>query len=1036
MILASQKARALLVYLAVEPPHTHSREKLSALLWPDQPPQRAAHNLRQVLTALRKAADELAPDFAILDTSRESIGLNPDVSLEVDAARFSGDLKAARHPDQPLNTRVDIRRLKKAAGKYHGAFLEGFDLRDSEPFEEWAMLQRESIHRQAIRLFELLLDYYQQRSEVPLILETAEKLLELAPWDEQIRRLLMTLYAQSGQIRTALSLYHTGKDYLLKSLDLAPSDETTQLYEDLRSGRSIPTKDENQPERVTNLPPETTPFIGRQQQLDDLSSLLARPDVQLVTIYGPGGIGKTRLALHAACEQVGLYRDGVYFIPLDAVDSADRILPLIAQALDIQLLEKESPVDRICSALRESDLLLILDNFEHLQEAGLLISQLLGRTRHLQIIITSRQQLNLQEEWTYTLTHLSLPRSSDSSKEILGSEAVDLFLQVCSRMGQKIPPGDENLRTIARICKLMEGFPLGIELAAATIQSLTLEEIYRQIESNLGSLTSPINNVPQRHRSLRAAFEHSWQLLNHDSRQSLRRLAVFHDSFEPELAAAVTGAVRQELEQLIRCSLLLREGSRFVFHPLVHQFALEKLQQDSTELESLQGIFAAAFIDLIQDKSHHLKTSSRVETLIQLQKDEENIGAAWAWALKTADMPLIEKGMDSLYLYYQVQSRYQEGLSAFSPDPELPQDREWNRIKGWLLLYRGVFARNMGRYELAEDSYTRAEALFQTMGEKFELAVCAVRLAGVALNLGQYSRTLSLCDDAIRTFEQHQNSWWQALATFLAGDAHYRLGKIEKAQALLEESAAFARDSGDPGRITASLNTLADVLCYQGDLDSAEILFRECLENSRTLQDHYGAAVHLNNLGTIFHTRQQWDDAAFAYNESLNICRKIGDRYGEAVALSNLGEVALEHGDLAQAHAHFEEGLAISEEINNTWSTLACLGNLTGTAFHIGAVPQAREHLARGLSLALKTSTFTMLPKLLLSAARIDLLDNGRDRAAGLIAQILYTEDIDDSIRQQAADLVQTHELTLPHTFTHDLRTSAEDVLQSLKPRE
>jgi len=1031
--LVSQKARGLLIYLAVEPLHTHSREKLAALLWPEQPPKKAAHNLRQALTALRKALNDLKDEEPLLETSRESIGLIPDSWLDLDVETFTSISKAVFRAGTRTEARIDIRRLKKAAELYEGPFLQDFDLKDSEPFEEWALLQRESIHRQAIRVFETLLEYYQRREQNPQVLQSAEKLLELAPWDEHTRRLLMILYAQSGQKRTALSIFHSGKKYLKETLDLDPSGETLELFEQLRSGSVENVHYHDLPHAETNLVAESRPFIGREQQLDDLSNFLTRSNIRLVTILGPGGVGKTRLADQLAREQVGLYRDGVYFIPLEAVESPERILPLIAKHLEIQPLQNQSLEERIFQVLENLDILLVLDNFEHLQESADLISQLLKRTRKLQLLITSRKQLEIQEEWTYTLGSLSMPADSALADEIASSEAVDLFLQSCTRLGHPVTSNKANLLTITRICKLVEGFPLGIELAAAAARSRSLEKIHLQINTNLGSLSSSVSNIPSRHRSLRATFEHSWQLLNNDSRQALQRLAIFHGSFDPDLAASLTGSSQEDMDLLLASSLLVHDGERYAFHPLVRQFALEKLEQDPAEQNRLQQNFASTFTGILENSCSALQSHERVDALSILQQDEENFTAAWKWALFTSNQNLIKQSMHCIFRYYYLQSRYHEGLNTFNIPATLPTSRDFHRTRGWLNLYHGVFSSSLGKYEEAVQSLERTENLFKEAGTAIDQAACSVRQAGVAINLGQHDHALELCNAALPVFQQQEDSWWLALTTFLIGEILYRKGKIEQAQMALEKSIIHARASGDPRRVTSSLNSLADLLCFQGDLENAEQTFRECLEISRTMQDHYGAAVHLNNIGTVFHMQKKLDDAAFAYQESLNLCRKYGDRYGESIALSNLGEIAIENGDYKHAGFCFEEGLSISEEIANTWSTLACLGNLAEISFLSKKYGAARMHLSRALQTALDTDTVTILPKLLLLNARMDLENHHKNRAASVLAQILYTEDIDELIRTQTSELVDKYSLTLPPAFSKDLKSSAATILHTLE---
>jgi len=1030
--LVSQKARGLLIYLAVEAPYSHSREKLAALLWPDQPPTRAAHNLRQALTALRKGFEEQEPRCLVFEASREHIGISPGVRIHSDVNRFLDHVELAFKAGKADIARTDIRRLKQAAELYQGPFLQGFELKESDDFAEWVMLQRESIHRQAIRVYEYLLGYDERRRQIPCMLSTAETLLQLAPWDEQTRRMLMRLYARSGEERTAISLFHSGRKYLRESLDLEPAPETVQLFEQLRSGTADSLEAEELPAAATNLHPESTPFVGREAQLDELSSLLARPELRLITILGPGGVGKTRLAEQLAREQLGVYEDGVFFIALDHVEIEDRILPVIAHQLDIQPLQNQPIEERICQVLEKKEILLILDNFEHLQPAAGLISKLLHHTHSLQIIVTSRQQLNLQQEWVFPLASLALPGQLTRLDEIATTEAVDMFLQSCTRFGHPIQASPANLTSIVSICELVEGFPLGIELAAAAARSRSLERIHQQISTNLGSLSSTFSNLPSRHRSLRATFEHSWQLLQDSTRQALRRLSIFRGSFDIELAGSLTGSKQEEIDQLLASSLLIHDGSRCSFHPLVHQFAAEKLEENEAELAALQEAMAVEFTAAMETESGPLKSPLRVETLNRMRLDEENITAAWNWSMNNGRWDLIRQSMQSMFLYLLLQSRYQEGIKAFTLPANIPDDHTHQKDRGWLYIYKGAFALNLGKHEDAEQAYQAAETLFQSTGNVFDLAACSVRKAGVAINLGRYDATAALCTEATPVFTENGDTWWLSMSTFLLGDALYRQGKSDEARKKLEQSTEYARACGDPGRITTSLNTLADVLCYQGDFTNAEQTFRECLQISRAVQDHYGAAVHLNNLGTIFHAQRKWEDAAFAYQESLIICRSFGDRYGEAIALSNLGEIAMAKGDFDHAGSCFRQGLDISREISNTWSTLACLANLAEVSFRSMDLSSAVEWLSQGLQRAVDTSTITMLPRLLLLAARIDLAHQEKTRAASLLAQILYAEDIDEHVRLQARELVQEHALTLPPSFTNDLKASAEGILKSL----
>lgn len=1028
--LPSRKARALLFYLAVEPPHAHTRTRLAALLWPEDPPGKASHNLRQALSALRKALDNHGSADYFLEATRDSISLHTDSRVQIDIQAFMNCTLSSTGNTRSIS-RPDIRRLKKAAALYTGSFLEGFNLNDSDSFEEWAMLQRESLRRQAIQVFQTLIRYYRNRQDVARIMETGEKLFELAPWDEEVLRLLMSMYAHLGQKHTALSLYDAGVKYLQESLDLKPSAKTTELFDRLRRGELVDETPDRRNPFPSNLLPEPTPFVGRNRELDELSALISRPGVRLINLCGPGGIGKTRLALRAAAEQVGLFQDGVFFISLDAIQSADRVLPLIARLLDIQTTEEMTITDCLLAYLEEKNLLLIIDNFEHLHDAAPFLSQLLKRTWNLQMIVTSRQQLDIQQEWTYHLASMALPPHGAAPEELSAYESTSLFLNTARRMGLEHIE-EANLGTIADICRLVEGFPLGIELAASTTRSHTLQEIKLQIHNNLGSLTASARDLPERHRSLRATFEHSWQLLDSTAKESLQRLSIFRGGFNPEIACSLTGSERETLDNLLASSLLARKDNRFIFHPLVQEFAREKLRHDPAEERDLLFKFAALYADILEKNSSGLLRPDLVQILQQLRPEENNISAAWEWMVSNGKEELINRAIHGLFRFYIRQSRFQEGYSAFSPPGKLP-DSVSKETEGWLYMYRAVFASKLGETGKAATAYSSAEKCFQNVDAVTPHAACRTRQARAAIDRGQYEHAVELCEMALPVFQETDDHWWMAMNKFLAGDALYRSGKITLARSTLEESLSHARQSGDPGRISTSLNTLADVMCYQGEFRAAEEMFRECLDISRELQDHHSASVHLNNLGTIFHLQEELEEASFAYHESLNICRRLGDRYGEAIALSNLGEISLQEGDQSKSREYFQAGLEISLEINNTWSSLACLANLADISIQTDSPKEATAHLIRALNLAVDTHTSTMLPGLFLLAARIDLKTNHIQRASVLISHILHQDAVDELVRKQAAELANRENIDIRKKPTVTMIECARSLITSME---
>ena len=384
----SDKVRALLAYLAVESERSHRRESLAGLLWPDYPERSARTNLRGALANLRQAIGDRHTIPPFLHISRQTIQFNSESNAWVDVRAFS-DLVESQAPSGDA-----IQQLEEAVEFYEGSFLEGFSLPDSPAFEEWALLERERLERMFREALLQLAGAHEERGETEAALRNARRLLELDPLVEEAHRQVMRALEQSGERAAALAQYEALCQVLESELGAEPAPETTLLYERILNGEiGVPAPAADPPRH--NLPVQLTPFVGRTGELAELRRLLENPEVRLITVLGPGGMGKTRLALEAAAAQLDRFERGVFFVSLASLGSAEGIVPAVADALGFSFYAGGEPQQQLLDYLRGKNLLLVMDHYEHLLEGASLVSDVLRAAPAVKVMATSRARLNL-----------------------------------------------------------------------------------------------------------------------------------------------------------------------------------------------------------------------------------------------------------------------------------------------------------------------------------------------------------------------------------------------------------------------------------------------------------------------------------------------------------------------------------------------------------------------------------------------------------------------------------------------------------------
>jgi predicted ATPase len=628
----SNKVRALLAYLAVEADRPHSRDELIGLLWPDQTEATARANLRQALANLRLALGERDAAAAYIRITPDGIQFQSADHPPLDVYAFSrlwAECKA--HPHRRLETcRSCTQRLRQAIDLYRGDFLAHFLHSASAAFEEWVLARREHWRQGALDALYYLAQHHLLRSDYDQALCAARRQLSLDAWREEAHRQVMQALALSGQRCAALAQFAACRRLLKQELDVEPACETISLLEQIKSGQLGP----NRP-RQPALPVAATPLLGRARELAEIDRLLENPACRLLTLTGPGGIGKTRLARQVVIEQAGAFADHIHFVQLAPLSSAEFIVPAIAAALGLTLTGPDEPQTQLLRHLRALETVVVLDNFEHLLKDGVsLIVEIMQHAPRVVLLVTSRERLNLAGEWALEVHGLDFPYS-EATAQTESYAALELFMHSARRIRPEFSLAVEDQAAVQRICQLVDGLPLAIELAATWLNVLSCQQVARQLSENLALLNAARHGPTDQPASLHSVFEKSWQLLTVEERRVFQNLAVFRGGALPEAALAVAGAELAALANLIDKSFIRRQGERYRVHELLRHYAAEKLAA-AGETDEVRTRHAQFHLKLAEAVNAQLGGPDQATWLDRLEAEKDNFRAALDWSLAHA----------------------------------------------------------------------------------------------------------------------------------------------------------------------------------------------------------------------------------------------------------------------------------------------------------------------------------------------------------------------------------------------------------------
>jgi predicted ATPase len=725
---------------------------------------------------------------------------------------------------------------------------------------------------------------------------------------------------------------------------------------------------------LVRLPVQTTPFIGRDAELAELSKLLGDRDVRAITIIGPGGMGKSRLALEVGRRFAsgGAWPDGwsvtlpgsgakrpllgVFFVDLSPLNSPELLVSAVAEALGFQFKPGGEPKRQLLDYLREKHLLLLLDNFERVIAGAAFVNDLLQAAAGLTVLATSRERLGLRAEVQFALSGMSMNQGSADAEL---SSAVRLFVDSARRMRFGFEPSRAEVAQIGEICRLVQGMPLGILLAASWIDTLSLPEIAGEIGKNIDFLQSEASDLPSRQHSIRAVFDHSWDLLRPDEQAVLSVVSIFRGGFTRAAAEAVARASLRTLSALVSKSLLRRvpETGRYEIHELLRQYAEGRLMASPAEHEAAMDRLATFYAGFLGERRASVLTAGRQQAFGEIHTDLDNIRGAWQWMVAHGQADRLLCSLQALAQFYMTRRSRPEaaellGLTASAfASADGHGSVETRKVLGLALAYQALFCDMQGRKAAAVELVQRGAGIFSKLPRDDDQAQVLVTFAWICAGVVDPREVVAALDEGLAIHRAGADAGWLVRSLIMSVRVHVGVfGDFSRAEACLREAVAIQKRMSD-GRIvfSDSLVTLGLIRSAQGHRREGCDLVLEGLRSAEESDD-----VWTRLLALQFAARTQRDLGEYAAAEgfvrrAIAHARDLGSIDTIAWCHLTLAGILREQGNFADAIAHYEEG---ARESGGDVAMLAKaqlgLGEVALRREDLGG---AEEHLRRSLEL-------------------------------------------------------------------------------------
>jgi predicted ATPase/DNA-binding SARP family transcriptional activator len=956
--LRSRKGYWLLALLALRHGREVSRAWLSGTLWPDNPEPQAAHSLRTSLNDLRRALGSEAcrlasptPRTLLLDLTGADVDL-----LVFDRAIARGD---------PVS-------LEEALSLYRGPLLE-------ECAEEWALQEREVRELAYLRASEVLASRALATGDPG----TAEQLLRRAvaidPFRESAQRALMQALVAQGSHTAAMEVYRELRQRLHRETNAVPDAETQALYEQVRAEararvaaprvqRSVALpRQQSRAIRRHTLPLPLTSFVGREQQIEEIAELLEHH--RLVTLTGVGGGGKTRLALEVARRLTDRFDDGVRLVELAALTDSSLVTQAVARALELEQSGETSEA-ALARALKDRELLLVLDNCEHLVAACAgLAEALLASCPEVRLLVTSREVLGVPGEVAYEVPPLSLPAARPvdafSLRVLLQSESVRLFAERAATVQPGFQFTEQNAAAVTQICRRLDGIPLAIELAAAWVKVLSVEQIAGRLDDRFELLRGRNRVSLPRHRSLHATIAWSYDLLDEPDRRLFRRLAVFAGGSTLDAAEAVCDASLDGMASLVDKSLVQRSEiagePRFTMLETVREFAREHLRASGEEA-ALRQRHAAHFLALSERAEPLLQQSCRKEWLDRLEAEHDNFRAVLDAAVGAGGSPdgtlVVEAGLrvaGALRPFWLARHHTQEARERLTAMLALPDAAPRSGVRARLLhgIADCTSNRWFGHHDPTDVATKRAcleesLAIFCGHGDRAGTAAVLLSMAHLSMGVGETMTARRQVEESLALRREIDDRPGIAASLQWRGLLDEWAGENDSARRFYHEALAIWRELGCRWGTATPLHGLSDLALHEGDPETAAELLAECLEIRKELGDKHPIAGTLDTLAEIVAERGEYGTAEALHQEAIDIAREFEDRSWITGHLLSLAGIAQCQGHYPTAQALCEQCLVTARELADGSLIGSVLNQLGALAYAQGDLNTAEERLEEG----------------------------------------------------------------------------------------
>ncbi len=988
------RLRGLLIALALKPGHAVPKATLVDWIWGEHPPSEAANALQRLVSRLRKALPEGLVEG---QTDGYRLRVEPDA---VDAVRFERMVRQARNDEDPRRVRL----LREALALWRGAAMQDVGLQDSAAFDA-AVTRLEGLRLTAME------DRFDAEVSLGHGVELVTELTDLAaahPLRERLVAALMRALVAAGRDTEALLVYQRTREALADALGVDPSPELSALHVALLRGE-LGRREEN---RKTNLRAELTSFVGRDADVAVVRELIA--EHRLTTVIGPGGSGKTRLATETARTLLGDLPDGAWLVELAAIGADGDVAQSALAALGLRdpLLggaPNAEPTDRLIAAIREREALLILDNCEHvIESAAAFAHRVLGESRRLRILATSREPLGITGEALWLVEPLALPEGDATPGEIESSPAVQLLRDRAGAVRRDLAVDARYLSTMVRVCRALDGMPLAIELAAASLRTMSIDQLASRLDDRFRLLTSGSRTALPRHKTLRAVVDWSWELLTDAERMVLRRLSVFSGGAGLEAAerVCVGDAVEQEqvlelLTSLTEKSLLLTEGDgapRYRMIGMIKEYAGHRLAE-AREADLARRTHLAYFTELAETAEPYLRRAGQLEWLATLEAEHDNIGSGMRGALGAGEAHAAMRLAAGAGWYWWLGGHRAEGMELITAATETPGEvPDEIRAMVYALVVHFVSS-GRGDAHQAEEWIRKAYRFSQRSQSRNPLLGLVVPL----------ERMLQAPDAFLPAWElllDNEDPWVRALARLQLGKMRIVLGQGGRdADAYLEMALAEFRALGERWGISFALTELADRIAVRGEFA------RAC--------EHYEQAIavvtEVGAVEDVIRMRSRQAQLYWLHGDEDSSAAAIAEaqRFAERVTWPDaLAELALSKAELARwggnaEEAHQQLGVATAmlgdeaERANIRAVTHDLLGYL---ADDLG---EARAHRAAACEAATEAGYAPLIAQMLVGVADLALRRDEHEQAARLLAASAGVRGLPDRSHPDAARIEQ-----------------------------